>query len=262
MGGRGVTLSIMGEADGRKPSAIVCETDMDVVLRFDGVTEAVMGEGGAYKWNVTDAGFPVTNTTRFGNGQGNHQCNNCPAHLAHMEGSTYKNFWVVDEARGCVEIKVLKVDRERAREMDGGSEEFTWTRYDNGVWTENTHMPWGGKECGSDACRRRRAVAGGVGVDGHIHGDDDIVDNVAALLRRFCSDINNIGRSGTVAAFNAMLTAAYPTSANRIISNRRDNGVMRPECIVHGANMRSIPGVVEELVNGQKAWRVVGTDMA
>jgi hypothetical protein len=95
--------------------------------------------------------------------------------------------------------------------MDGGSEEFTWTRYDNGVWTENTHMPGGGKECGSDACKRRRAVAvaGGGGSGGNVrqqllnvmapgvwYETAELVRMVPDLAVQNCRRLNQMKHSG------------------------------------------------------------------
>jgi hypothetical protein len=55
-----------------------------------------------------------------------------------------------------------------------------------------------------------------------------------------------------------MLAEAYPAAVERIIRNRRDNGVLRPDCMVYGTSMCSVQGVQEEVVNGQREWRIVG----
>lgn len=89
-------------------------------------------------------------------------------------------------------------------------------------------------------------------------GTQSCADGVTALLRRFCSDPRNVGKHGTITTFNAMLAVAFPTTVERIVSSRRDRGVLRPECMVHGASMCSIPGVREEVVNGQRMWRIMG----
>ena len=224
-----VTLSLWGEAAARKPSATVLETDMDVVFRFDGVT-AEMIDAGAYKWSVS---YPITSTARFANGSGTHQPNNCPVHLAHMGGSSYKNIWVIDEVRGCVEIKVLKVERERAREMDG--ETFTWTRYDSGVWVENTHQA--GDECSSEACsRRRRAMTEGVGVDG------DMASGLG-LLRDFCA--LNKGFCGGMTDFNNGLAATFHAEYSRLVTFKTAQGHARPNIVI---GSRTFDALIREKV--------------
>jgi hypothetical protein len=241
-GGASVRLVIGGDV--RRPDAVLQETDMDVVFRFDNVDGRLMGDG-EYEWLLPQ--FPVSNTTKFGTGNGNHQANNCPAHLAYKDA--LKNFYVVHEERSCVEIRVLKVDRERAAAMDAGDEAFTWTKYESRrrAWEQQTHVPGGA--CGSDACTRRREAQ-------DIDGAD--MDSITALLRRFCSDPQNVGKHGTIATFNTMLAEAYPAAVERIIRNRRDNGVLRPDCMVYGTSMCSVQGVQEEVVNGQREWRIVG----
>jgi hypothetical protein len=141
-----VTLKITGEEEARKPSKVVCDTDTDTVFRFNDVTTAMKEV--KYEWKVTS---PVVSSSKCGNGPGNHQPNNCPAHLAHMTGQSYKNIYVMDVVPGCVDIRVLKMDREDAKKMDGKA--FTYTIFKMGEWKQAKHRPGG--RCNSDACKNR-----------------------------------------------------------------------------------------------------------
>ena len=226
-------MPVFIDARGERHSCnLYMHTDSCAVVYFDKEVSREEYDLISSRDNFDTQSCAVHKKSRFCNGNGSHQPNNCPVYLATRYPDQYRNFWVYNEDKRRIEMRVLTLGVEAVKQVLS----FSWIKYDNGEWVEMHHP--------SGCCQRAHPTAN-------------------TLLEMLCFSLkdNRVAFVGTVHDFNNKLMKTFPMEFNAIVSERtrmqRQGNMLQ---IIGGINMRHLVvlKLVEEITDANTLRRVLG----